>query len=264
MNYYYNPPRGSRARKDLEGGFLLGALAKLYAKTVGKWGKKRITDLKDQRKEIKSLEAAIKAKKQNTDGSGFDLFEKIDNLGRKKSYAGHSRGKVKARGGSYSMFQPTMMRPGAGWSKRYREMRRIWGGDPWIEDLNIWKRRFKGKTLKDVIKEREQQNEPQPLSTYQGGKLEGRDVVDFLAGPIGWAFMGVRKAREKKIDKLKKQLNGGMIGYDARVNLPLESPALSVYKQPPKLSLALDGYQPQQIATLLPVIDDFNQRVDSQ
>lgn len=264
MNYYYNPPRGSRARKDLEGGFLLGALGKLYAKTVGKWGKRRITDLKDQRKEIKSLEAAIKAKKQNTDGSGFDLFEKIDNLGRKKSYAGHSRGKVKARGGSYTRLRPDMMRPGSGWSKRYREMRRIWAEDPQKAQEREWERKHKGKSLKDIIKELKQQNEPQPLSTYQGGKLEGRDVIDFLAGPIGWTMMGIRKSREKKIDKLKKELNGGMIGYDARVNLPLESPALSVYKQPPKLSLALDGYQPQQMATLLPIIDDFNQRVDRQ
>lgn len=221
MNYYYNPPRGSRARKALEGGSLLGILGKLYARTVGKWGKKRITDLKDQKKEIKALEAAVKAKNQN--GAGFDLFEKIDNLGRKESYAGHRRGKVKAKGGCAAC-------------KRYFASKEKGG----------------------------RQKNPPPLSTYQGGKLEGRDVVDFLAGPIGWAFMGVRKSREKKIANLKKQLNGGMIGYDAKVNLPLESPVLSVYKQPPKLSLALDGYQPQQIATLLPVIDDLNYRVDSQ
>lgn len=197
MNYYYNPPRGSRARKALEGGSLLGILGKLYARTVGKWGKKRITDLKDQKKEIKALEAAVKAKnqKQNQNGAGFDLFEIIDNLGRKESHGGHRQGKVKAKGGCAAC-------------KRY----------------------FASK-------------EKGGRSTYRGGKLEGRDVVDFLAGPIGWAFMGVRKSREKKIDKLKKQLNGGMIGYDAKVNLPLESPVLSVYKLPPKLSLALDGYR---------------------
>ncbi len=266
MNYYYNPPRGSRARKALDGAGLLGFLAKIYAKTVGKWGKKRITDLKDQRKEIKSLEAAVKAKNQNQDqnGAGFDLFEKIDNLGRKESYAGHRRGKVKAKGGCsackryFASKEKGGMRPGAGWRRQWMRERQPWG------ELEIWRKKYKGKSLMDLIKERKQQNEPQPLSTYQGGKLEGRDVVDFLAGPIGWAFMGVRKAREKKIDKLKKQLNGGMIGYDAKVNLPLESPVLSVYKQPPKLSLALDGYQPQQVATLLPLIDDFNQRVDSQ
>lgn len=265
MNYYYNPPRGSRARKALDGGSLLGFLGKLYAKTVGKWGKKRITDLKDQRKEIKSLEAAIKAKKQNADGAGFDLFEKIDNLGRKKSYAGHSRGKVKARGGSYSMFQPTMMRPGAGWSKRYREMRRMWAEDPEKAQEREWERKHKGKSLKDIIKEHEQKNNPPPpLSTYQGGKLEGRDVIDFLAGPIGWAFMGVRKSREKKIDKLKKELNGGMIGHDAKVYLPLENQVESPYKLAPKLSLAIDGYKPQQQATLLTAMDEFNRRNYSQ
>lgn len=226
MNYYYNPPRGSRARKALEGGSLLGILGKLYARTVGRWGKKRITDLKDQKKEIKTLEAAVKAKnqKQNQNGAGFDLFEIIDNLGRKESYGGHRQGKVKAKGGcaackryfaskekggSHMMVHP-------GWLRRRRELE-LWGEDP--------------------------KKNPPPLSTYQGGKLEGRDVVDFLAGPIGWAFMGVRKSREKKIANLKKQLNGGMIGYDAKVNLPLESPVLSVYKQPPKLSLALDGYR---------------------
>lgn len=199
MNYYYNPPRGSRARKALEGGSLLGILGKLYARTVGRWGKKRITDLKDQKKEIKALEAAVKAKnqKQNQNGAGFDLFEIIDNLGRKESHGGHRQGKAKG---------------GCAACKRYFASKEKGGKNP-------------------------------PLSTYQGGKLEGRDVVDFLAGPIGWALMGVRKSREKKIANLKKQLNGGMIGYDAKVNLPLESPVLSVYKQPPKLSLALDGYR---------------------
>ena len=265
MNYYYNPPRGSRARKDLDGAGLLGFLGKLYAKTVGKWGKKRSTDLKDQRKEIKSLEAAIKAKKQNADGAGFDLFEKIDNLGRKKSYAGHSRGKVKARGGcaackryfaSKEKGGSHMMMVDPRWARRRREVG-LWGEDP-------GSRLIKGKTLRDLIKEHEQKNNPPPLSTYQGGKLEGRDVIDFLAGPIGWAFMGVRKSREKKIDKLKKELNGGMIGHDAKVYLPLENQVESPYKLAPKLSLAIDGYKPQQQATLLTAMDEFNRRNYSQ
>ena len=138
MNYYYNPPRGSRARKALDGAGLLGFLGKLYAKTVGKWGKKRITDLKDQRKEIKSLEAAIKAKKQNADGAGFDLFEKIDNLGRKQSYAGHRRGKVKATGGcaackryfaSKEKGGRQMMMVDPRWARRRREVG-LWAEDP--------------------------------------------------------------------------------------------------------------------------------------
>lgn len=273
MNYYYNPPRGSRARKDLDGAGLLGFLGKLYAKTVGKWGKKRITDLKDQRKEIKSLEAAIKAKKQNADGAGFDLFEKIDNLGRKKSYAGHSRGKVKASGGCAACKRYFASKEKGGFTTmRDREIHRRrmeqmhLGMYPRHNDFDpiIRKGKFKGKRLIDVIKEHEQNNPPPPLSTYQGGKLEGRDVIDFLAGPIGWAFMGVRKSREKKIDKLKKELNGGMIGHDAKVYLPLENQVESPYKLAPKLSLAIDGYKPQQQATLLTAMDEFNRRNYSQ
>ena len=272
MNYYYNPPRGSRARKALDGGSLLGFLGKLYAKTVGRWGKKRITDLKDQKKEIKSLEAAIKAKKQNADGAGFDLFEKIDNLGRKKSYAGHSRGKVKASGGCAACKRYFASKEKGGrlmmvhpqWARRRRE-RMMWAEDPQKEQEREWERKHKGKSLKDIIKEHEQKNNPPPpLSTYQGGKLEGRDVIDFLAGPIGWAFMGVRKSREKKIDKLKKELNGGMIGHDAKVYLPLENQVESPYKLAPKLSLAIDGYKPQQQATLLTAMDEFNRRNYSQ
>lgn len=41
-----------------------------------------------------------------------------------------------------------------------------------------------------------------------GGKFDPkRDIVDFLAGPLGWAAMGVRKKRERKIAELQKQLN---------------------------------------------------------
>ena len=293
MNYYYNPPRGSRARKALDGAGLLGFLGKLYAKTVGKWGKRRITDLKDQRKEIKSLEAAVKAKNQNQNGAGFDLFEKIDNLGRKQSNAGHRRGKVKAKGGCAACKRYFASRDKGGSTlmgvrycdtaaqrrkrekmremmqqelekvRKRRELQKKWAVDPQFEEEDYWKRKLKGKSLKDLVLEHGQKNPP-PLSTYQGGKLEGRDVIDFLAGPIGWAFMGVRKSREKKIDKLKKQLNGGMIGHDAKVYLPLETPAYSPYKLAPKLSLAIDGYKPQQQATLLMTMDEFNRRDDNQ
>lgn len=40
----------------------------------------------------------------------------------------------------------------------------------------------------------------------KGGKFDPRrDIIDFLAGPAGWIAMGVRKSREKEIEKLKKQ-----------------------------------------------------------
>lgn len=196
MNYYYNPPRGSKLRKDLEGGFLLDALGKLYTGLVKKWGSNRITDLRSQREEIARLEDELKKKQRSQHRSG------------------------KAVGGCAAC-----------------------------------KRRFRKKIPVAISS---------PDSIYSGGKLEGRDIVDFLAGPIGWAFMGVRKSREKKIDKLKKQLNGGMIGHDGRINLPLESPARAPYKLPPKLSLAIDGYQPQQQVALLSLMDDFNHRVTNQ
>lgn len=41
-----------------------------------------------------------------------------------------------------------------------------------------------------------------------GGKFEGRDIVDFFAGPIGWVAMGKRKARERKIRDLEKEAYG--------------------------------------------------------
>lgn len=39
-----------------------------------------------------------------------------------------------------------------------------------------------------------------------GGKIEGRDVVDFFAGPLGWIAMGKRKKRQREIADLEKQL----------------------------------------------------------
>lgn len=43
----------------------------------------------------------------------------------------------------------------------------------------------------------------------KGGKLSGREVVDILAGPIGWALLGARKKKEKDIARLKKEYSGG-------------------------------------------------------
>lgn len=47
------------------------------------------------------------------------------------------------------------------------------------------------------------------LRNTRGGKFETKDIVDFFAGPIGWAAMGMRKKRERQIADLEKQLNGG-------------------------------------------------------
>ena len=176
MNYYYNPPKGSRARKDLEGGSLAGILGKLYGSLVMKWGKDGIKGLRDQRKEIKALEEAIKQKKQMKGGSGDSLsvlLKRYRTSRNTTSKGGHKKGK--AVGGCAACKR---------WTETQRRASRM------IEpEFAIYS----------------------PESVYKGGKITGRDVLDFFAGPIGWTMMGIRKSREKKIDKLKKELNGGMI-----------------------------------------------------
>lgn len=42
-------------------------------------------------------------------------------------------------------------------------------------------------------------------SASKGGKMEGRDWVDVLAGPWGWLALGMRKKREKEIERLEKE-----------------------------------------------------------
>lgn len=73
--------------------------------------------------------------------------------------------------------------------------------------------------LERRIKEKQQTTPPEPQGGKRicrrkrnrrltGGKFDPRrDIVDFLAGPLGWAAMGVRKKRERKIAELQKQLN---------------------------------------------------------
>lgn len=64
--------------------------------------------------------------------------------------------------------------------------------------------------------------------TVRGGAFDPKkDIVDGLAGPAGWIMMGIRKARERKIAKLKKELEslggGKRIGIPSTVNdIPLE------------------------------------------
>lgn len=45
-----------------------------------------------------------------------------------------------------------------------------------------------------------------------GGKFEPRDLLDFAAGPIGWTMMGLRKKRDREIEKLKREAAGSSFG----------------------------------------------------
>ena len=41
----------------------------------------------------------------------------------------------------------------------------------------------------------------------RGGKFEPRDILEFFMGPAGWINMGIRKARQRKMEKLQKELD---------------------------------------------------------
>ena len=56
----------------------------------------------------------------------------------------------------------------------------------------------KAKTYQDKIKQ------------AKGGKFDARrDILDGLAGPIGWILMAIRKRKERENEKLRQKLNGG-------------------------------------------------------
>lgn len=63
----------------------------------------------------------------------------------------------------------------------------------WFDD----RRQYRDRQLAEIEK----------LKKIKGGKFDPqRDIVDILAGPIGWTMMGLRKRREKEIEDLKKSL----------------------------------------------------------
>ena len=168
MNYYYNPPKNSKAAKALDGGSLLGTAASLYGKLVTNWGINGIKGLHDQRKQIEALEAAIKKKKQGGKSITIDVDALKERL-RKNAARAHKLGYL----GS--------------------------GKAPKRTSAHV-----KGKSVGGCAACR--RHFERINSNVKGGKVTGRDVLDFFAGPIGWAFMGVRKKREKQIDKLQKEL----------------------------------------------------------
>lgn len=42
----------------------------------------------------------------------------------------------------------------------------------------------------------------------RGGKFTGKDAVDIVMGPWGWLALGLRKKREREIQRLKEKLKG--------------------------------------------------------
>jgi len=64
---------------------------------------------------------------------------------------------------------------------------------------------FVGNWIKDRKQYRDEQlRQIAELKKKKGGKFDPkRDIVDFLAGPIGWTMMGLRKKREKEIEALQ-------------------------------------------------------------
>ena len=72
--------------------------------------------------------------------------------------------------------------------------------------------KFTGNWIQNSLMSSKQQKDEleylRRLKKMRGGKFEpATDIVDFLAGPIGWIKMGIRKKRQREIDNLKKELN---------------------------------------------------------
>lgn len=184
MNYYYNPPKNSKAAKALDGGSLIGTAIGLYGKFLKDWGLGGIKGLKSQKDEIKALEEAIKKKKQG--GNRFsdyaDYIRKHYAKAPKKT-SGHVKGK--SVGGC------------AACRRRF-------------EQINSSNNTFPKSFLEDKIRYKDlgmiRKAPRKTAANVKGGKFVPRDILDFVAGPIGWAFMGVRKKREKQIENLKKEL----------------------------------------------------------
>lgn len=68
-----------------------------------------------------------------------------------------------------------------------------------IQNMRRGDARNAGKILRDEMNRN-------LLRMKKGGKFELGDVRDFLAGPLGWVRMGMRKSRQNKIDALKNEL----------------------------------------------------------
>lgn len=199
MNYYYNPPKNSKAAKALDGGSLLGTAASLYGKLVTNWGINGIKGLRDQRKQIEALEAAIKKKKQGGKSITIDLDalkERLRKNARKLGYVERESGKAPKRTSAHVKGESV-----GGCAACRRHFERINSSN------NVFPESFLEDQMKMMNLGMTGRKAPRKTATnVKGGKVTGRDVLDFFAGPIGWAFMGVRKKREKQIANLQKEL----------------------------------------------------------
>lgn len=65
--------------------------------------------------------------------------------------------------------------------------------------------RERRKRREDLLKRRQETME-NIIPPINGGKFEGRDILDFLAGPSGWIAMGIRKKRQREIEQLQRDL----------------------------------------------------------
>lgn len=80
---------------------------------------------------------------------------------------------------------------------------------PYLNLVGKWKDRIISDraSQKDEIKRLKEEIEKRKAAKLSGGKFDARrDIVDFLAGPAGWAVMGLRKKREREIANLQKEL----------------------------------------------------------
>ena len=77
--------------------------------------------------------------------------------------------------------------------------------EPIINSIKYWGQY--GKSWKnDSDKAKAELNRLRNLKKQRGGKFELADLRDGAMGPIGWIRMGIRKKRQKEINKLKKEL----------------------------------------------------------
>lgn len=232
MNYYYNPPKNSKAAKALDGGSLLGTAAGLYGKLVTNWGIGGIKGLRDQRKQIEALEAAIKKKKQGGKSITINLDalkERLRKNARKLGYVERESGKAPKRTSAHVKGESV-----GGCAACRRHFERI------NSSKNVFPESFLEDQMKMMNLGMTGRKAPRKTATnVKGGKVTGRDVLDFFAGPIGWAFMGVRKKREKQIANLQKEL-ASLQGKGT-------------------IAFAPEGYVTPQIAQMM-ALDEFNKR----
>lgn len=77
--------------------------------------------------------------------------------------------------------------------------------EPIINSIKYWGQY--GKSWKhDSDRDKSELKRLRNLKQQRGGKFELADLRDGAMGPIGWIRMGIRKKRQREINKLKKEL----------------------------------------------------------